>query len=359
MPVGLVFMKWDEIAGNEILAKFPEEIDLDDKMLIQIFETHDYSGTKGVISLMVGSLNSISYYSGTETNYCVILLLSLGDDPDDYEIGLIDLSHIILQNLENKAYLKMIPSLFQRVCLYPKFNYEQQLAMIYENEIKRSIINRLRVEGIISQSELMTRLKDVYIQEYNDLEPILSDLIQKEIIKISSVKGERSLLIFFLNDLVMFRVPPFKLIINPLERGIPKELVAIYQSECNKFFQDYEPLEEDNLKIVNLLIDQNVYDILKLLREKAIMKRDLDNLKESGLDNIDYVIKSLIDTQLIQIFNDSQGNEYYILITDFFVKTFLPEYIVNVIKTDFDQKIKSNQVLIKYLDLLEDAYVNL
>ena len=65
------------------------------------------------------------------------MLLNLDDDPDAYEGGLADASRIILQNLEEDAYLSMIPSLFRRLSVYPTLNSEQQLAMTYQDEIKR------------------------------------------------------------------------------------------------------------------------------------------------------------------------------------------------------------------------------
>ncbi|TFG24506.1 MAG: hypothetical protein EU533_02035, partial [Promethearchaeota archaeon] len=101
MPIGLVVMKWDERVGTEILAKYPEEIIVTDKTLMQVYSTHEYSGESGMISLMVGSLNIASYYTGPAKGCYVLLLLNLDDDPDSYETGLIDVSRMILQNLED------------------------------------------------------------------------------------------------------------------------------------------------------------------------------------------------------------------------------------------------------------------
>ncbi|MBA7474899.1 hypothetical protein ES707_10261 [subsurface metagenome] len=144
MPVGLVVMKWDERVGTEILAKYPEEIVITDKTLMQVYSTHEYSGESGMISLMVGSLNIASYYTGPEKGYYILLLLNLDDDPDAYEGGLIDTSRTILQNLEDDAFIQLVPSLFRRVSMYPTLNEEQRLAITYQDEIKRMIINRLR-----------------------------------------------------------------------------------------------------------------------------------------------------------------------------------------------------------------------
>ncbi|MFX1325337.1 MAG: hypothetical protein ACFE8N_10285, partial [Promethearchaeota archaeon] len=41
-PLGLLVMKWDERIGAELLAKYPEDIDVSDKTLMQIYGTHEY-----------------------------------------------------------------------------------------------------------------------------------------------------------------------------------------------------------------------------------------------------------------------------------------------------------------------------
>ena len=147
-------MRWNERVGTEVLNKYPTEMEITDKTLMQIYSTHEYSGESGLVSLMIGSLNIASYYTGPENEYYVILLLNVDEDPDSYEEGLIDVSRVILQNLTGDAYFKMIPSLFQRLSVYPTLNIEQKLVFTYYDEVKRMIINRLREDGTVSKSEL-------------------------------------------------------------------------------------------------------------------------------------------------------------------------------------------------------------
>ncbi|MBY9009074.1 MAG: hypothetical protein KGD74_04330, partial [Candidatus Lokiarchaeota archaeon] len=207
MPVGLVVMKWDERVGTEILAKYPEEIVITDKTLMQVYSTHEYSGESGMISLMVGSLNIASYFTGPDKGYYILLLLNIDDDPDAYEGGLIDASRTILQNLDDDSYKQLVPTLFRRVSVYPSLNAEQQLALTYQDDVKRLIINRLREEGVVSKSELIIWLKDRYRQGFVDLEGVVIELIKRDIVKEASVKGMPSELIFLINDLLMIRIP--------------------------------------------------------------------------------------------------------------------------------------------------------
>jgi len=359
MPVGLVVMKWDERVGTEILAKYPEEIIVTDKTLMQVYSTHEYSGESGMISLMVGSLNIASYYTGPEKGYYILLLLNLDDDPDSYEGGLIDVSRIILQNLEDEAYTKLIPSLFQRLSVYPTLNNEQRLAITYQDEIKRMIINRLRDEGVVSKSELMVWLKDKYRQGFVDLEGVLIELIKRELIKEASVKGMPSELIFLIHDLLMLRVPPVQLLKDPADRGLPAKLAEDYRMEVKKFFQSYHPSEQDNLRVIDIIINPQVYETLRLLRTAIVTKNDLEKLKKKGVEDVDEVLKMLWECQMIQVFQDEMNNEYYALLSDFHLDLIFPKYLLNVIKSEYDRKSKAEQVLVEYLNVLEDTYLSI
>ena len=357
MPVGLVVMKWDQRVGTEISAKYPEEINITDKTLMQVYSTHEYSGESGMISLMVGSLNIASYYTGPDKGYYILLLLNLDDDPDAYEGGLADASRMILQGIEDDSYLSLIPNLFRRLSVYPTLNTEQQLAITYQDEVKRMIINRLRDEGVVSKSELMVWLKDKYKAGFVDLEGILIDLIKRDIIKEASVKGMPSELIFFTHDLMMHRMPPVQLLSNPSQRGLPSQLAGDYKDECKKYFQTYRPSEQDNLRLINILNDPQVYETLRLLRTAIVTKNDLEKLKKKGVDDVDEVLKDLWDGQLIQVFQDEQNNEYYALLCDFNLRLIFPKYMTRIIKNEYETKSKADQVLIEYLKVLEDAYV--
>jgi hypothetical protein len=358
MPVGLVVMKWDERVGTEITVKYPEEINITDKTLMQVYSTHEYSGESGMISLMVGSLNIASYYTGPDKGYYILLLLNLDDDPDAYEGGMADVARVILQNIDNEDLDALIPNLFRRLSVYPTLNNEQQLAIAYQDEIKRLIITRLRDEGVVTKSELTVWLKDKYKAGFVDLEGVIIDLIKRDLIKEASVKGMPSELIFLTNDVLMLRIPTVEIYSQPAERGLPNQLAADYQNEVKKFFQGYRPSEEDNLKLLEIINDPQIYETIRLLRTAIVTRNDLEKLKKKGVEDLDHVLKKLWDNQLIQVFQDKQNIEYYALISNIYLDLIFPKFIFKTIRAEYEQKSKSNQVLIEYLKVLEDAYVS-
>ncbi|MFX1480329.1 MAG: hypothetical protein ACFFCI_19665 [Promethearchaeota archaeon] len=357
MPIGLILMRWDIKVSTEIIAKYPEELVITEETLMQIYAAHEYTGEPGMISLLVGPLNIASYYTGRDKPLYIILILNLDEDADQYEGGLADISRVIFQNYEDKSYLDMIPFLFQRLSTYPHLNEEQGLAITYIDGVNRIIIDRLREEGVISKSELKIWLKDKYREGFFDVDAILMELIKKEIIKEASVKGMPSELIFLINDLFMLRRPPTILIKNPTERGLPEKFKDEYKIEVRKFFQKYRPADEDNLKILDEVIaDPQVYEILKLLRVSIVTRNVLEKLRKKGVEDIDSGLKKLWDNQMIHVFQDNNGTEYYALLCDFHTSLVYPKYMVNTIIHQYRVKSKSNAVLLEYLNVLEDTY---
>ena len=349
-------MRWDPKISTEIISKYPEEVIITEETLMQIYAAHEYTAEPGMISLMVGHLNIASYYTGGDKPLYIVLLLHLDDDPDIYEGGLADVSRIIIQNYEDQAYLEMVPFLFQRLSVYPHLNEEQALALTYEDEINRLLINRLRDEGVVSKSELKVWMKEKYYRGFFDIDGILIELIKKDIIKESSVKGMPSELIFLINDIFTIRRPPVKILREPVELGLPESLVATYNSEVRTYFQNYRPSEEDNLKLIKILTDPQLYEILKLLRISIVTKNSLEKLRKKGVDDIDGGIKKLLEYKIMHMFQNGQGTEYYALLSDFQISLVYPRYILNIILHQYDVKSKSDGVLIEYLRVLEDTY---
>jgi len=358
-PKGLLLMKWDEKIGTEILVKYPEDLKVSEKTLMQVYSTHEYTGEKGIITLMAETLNILSYYIGPEEGYYLLLFLNIDDDPDVYETGMPDILRTILENLKDDSYLQLIPLLFQRLSVYPSLNDEEILALHYQNEIKRIIINILREEGVITKSELMIWLKDRHSGGFFDLDAILNDLIKMNIIKVSSIKGFPSELVFLINDIFILRLPPVKLLEDPLNYGLPSQFIKEYPNDIKKFFREYRPIEEDNIKITEILTHPQVYETLRLLRTAIVTKQDLEKLRKKGVEDIYGVLKILWDNNMIKVYHDEKNNEYYALLSDIYIDFIFPKYLLKTVKTAYEQKSKLNKVLVEYLNTLEDAYYDL
>jgi hypothetical protein len=358
MPMGIVIMHWDERTGVEILARYPEEIDIQDKTLMQLYSQHEFSGEAGMVTLSVGASNLASYYTGAETAIYIIVALSLDEDGDSYEEGLVEVSRTILANLNASTLTTLLPPLFQRLSVYPTLNQEQRIGMIFQNDIKRMILKRLREEIFIPKSELTIWLRDQYQEGFVDSENIVASLIQAGIVKVASVKGITSDVIFLVEDFFMLRRPPIDLIKNPSEHHLPEVLKQSYLNEVKSFFANYKPSEEDNMKIADqVLLNPANYEVLKLLREAMVTRNDLEKLKKKGVDDLDSTLKIMWENKLIAVFRDDKSTEYYCLVSDFVIERFFPRYSINIIRTQYKNRAQNPNALLKALDLLKEEYI--
>jgi len=356
MPIGLVLMRWDERIGAEILAKYPEELLVTDKTLMQIYSTHEYNQEAGMISLMAGASTIASYFSGPEHSLYIILVLTVDEDPDTFEDGLADICRLIVQNIEGDAYRKILPSLFQRVSIYPKLDEEQRLMMLYFDETKRVLIQRLREEGSVARSEVGVWLKDLYKTGFVDMESVVSSFVKAGILKQISVKQLAVETLFMTGDILIYRQPPKNLIKNPVSRGLPVELNEAFITECRTYFSSYMPSEEDNIAMVETLLDPQTYEAMKLMRQAIVTHDDLEKLQKKGVEDLEMVLKKLWDKGFLSVMQDPAGNEYYALKSDICIKKVFPEYLLNQIRRDYNDKVKNDQVLLEHLTILEDTY---
>ena len=117
MPIGIILMKWDEKIATEILTKYPDDksFEISDKTLLHLLNLHEFSEKPGLSTLTVKRVNLITYYSGVEKGHYVILVLSILENPDDFEEKFEDIAQKILENLEDEKYKEMIPSFFKEL----------------------------------------------------------------------------------------------------------------------------------------------------------------------------------------------------------------------------------------------------
>jgi hypothetical protein len=356
MPIGMIIMKWDERTGAETLAKYPEELMMSSKTLMQVYSTHEYTEDPGLVSMMLGTSTIVSYFTGSIYNIYVILVLNVDEDPDVFEEGLSDISHMVIQNIEADAYKNILPSLFQRVSVYPTLDESQKLMMIYMDETKRLLLKRLRDEGSVTKSEIAVWLKDKYRSGFIDLESIISSFLKAGLVKQSSVKGVASESLFMINDILLYRIPVNEVVKSPHTHGLPAHLVGDYIAEYKNFFASYIPSEEDNIKALDILLDPPVYETLKLLRTAIATRDDLEKLKKKGVEDIEYVLKRLWEGSFISVLQDKSGNEYYVLKNDIKIKKCFPEFLINKIRQDQNDRMKNSQVLIEHIQILQEAY---
>jgi DNA-binding transcriptional ArsR family regulator len=357
MPSGLLVMHWNERVGVEVVAQYPPEVSINEKVLMQLYSQHEFTGEPGLVSLISGSMNLASFYTGKDTAVYVIVILAADEDGDSYEEGLGEMSRQILQNMDSGALRSILPSLFQRLSVYPTLNDEQRMSMLFQSDVKRMILKRLREELMIIKSEIAIWMRDEYRDGFIDLENTLSGLLKLGLIKSATAKGLTSDIIFLVEDLIMLRRPPVDLVKDPVGHHLPDSLKQDYITEVRTFFTSYVPSEGDSLSIIEkIILHPQAYEVLKLLREAIVTKNDIEKLRKKGVEDVDEVLRLFWETKMIYVLQDDKGTEYFCLLSDFYIDKIFPRYAIDGVRDQFRTKSQNTNVLLKSLDLLKEEF---
>ncbi|MHA1519882.1 MAG: hypothetical protein ACTSRK_06830 [Promethearchaeota archaeon] len=352
MPLGIVVMNWNDRSGVDIIAKFPEDYYIDNKIMLQVFSQHEYTGEAGFMAIMSENLNLASYFAGHTHQIYVVLFLTEQEDGNLFEDGLAEVARAVLMNREDEKLQEIIETQYHRLSIYPRLTKEQNLALIFNNDIKRAIISRLQEEGILLKSEMDVWIRDQFKQSDLDTNTIINSMLKANIGKMGSVQGYSDDLLFMIGDIMITRKPP-KFFKNPTDYHCPESLKSTYLHNIRTFFLDYFPTEADNLNIINkIILDPVNSTVLDLLRLAIVTRSDLEKLKMKGVDNIQKAIEDFQNLNLITILKDSKGIEYFGLISDFELRPFLPKYMLNLIRKNYMVKRHNNHALIAHLEFL-------
>lgn len=117
MPDGILVMKWNERTAIDVLFKHPENenFKISNKTLLHVLNLHGFKRKPGIASLTTGHINFITYYSGREKGYYVILLLNMLEIPEDYECEFRKIAQKIIESLEEESFEEIIPPLFKKL----------------------------------------------------------------------------------------------------------------------------------------------------------------------------------------------------------------------------------------------------
>ncbi|MHA1339694.1 MAG: hypothetical protein ACTSRZ_08360 [Promethearchaeota archaeon] len=361
MPIGLLVMRWDERIGAEIVGRYPADLKIDDKVLMQLYAQHEYSGEMGTVSLLSGNTNLLSGYSGPETRIYAILVLEPDKDGFEYEEPLMDVIGLISETIDNpETVQQLLPNYFMRINAFPKLTEEQKIAAFYNDEVKRIILKRLSDETFMNQSELQIWLRDKYKKRViTDINPYIEHMLKLGLVKRASIKGDAGDYIFLIRDIMMLRIPPEELIKDPVKHHLPKSLEKLYIEQVTNFFKNYKINEDDSLAIISkVLLDPAVYEVLKLMRVAIVTKNDLEKLKKKGVDDPKRVMKILWELKMMVVLEDEKKTQYYALISDFYVGTYYPAYNLDKIMHHYKINSRSPQSLITALQIMKEEYFN-
>lgn len=122
MPIGLVLIHWDVKIGPGLFHSIPEDLEVTNSLLTQIYSSHRYNSLKaGFSSISFQDKRIVSYFSGLEgeivgsPNYVVALILRKDEKASKYRKPVIDAAMEILPGIEGKKHEKLMKKAFDEI----------------------------------------------------------------------------------------------------------------------------------------------------------------------------------------------------------------------------------------------------
>ena len=205
---------------------------------------------------------------------------------------------------------------------------------------------------------MKTWLADKYRRSFIDTESIITELLKIGILKETSIQGKGlpTITLCLIKDILVIRTPPSSILEDPVNKGLPFELIKRYSKEVREYFEKYNPSEQDIIEILNILTIPIAYEILGILRTGVLTKTEFYNRFDYDKEDISQIIEVLENLKIIKSYKTDGETEYIVLFNDIWIESFFPEYVFNLILSDYNQKTKANQVIYEYLRVLEDEY---
>ncbi len=374
MPLGYIISKWTEDKGLVVPASFPDNmtVDLDDMM--RVFYAHiTGAGAEGnvFVRLEHSQCNVASYFTGMDSQEPIMinLMLTFGEDPEMFgESYLKEINDEIIKYMSElamtntaqsydvikklKDYLKL--ALFQLERL-KNLTKEQRLAQIYSSEKGRAILEFLQ-ERARPRKELLALLEDKLGKLISSIDYTLDPFVKTDLVHQDWIAGLADVIYFLQSDFIISRIPPEKLI-SEAKRGLPNPILAKnYLDTVRRYFVNYKPTIEDNLKVAKNMMNPDKYDYIVLFRDKPYPLNKIPKGPGESFKFVKSMLKSMEDDRVIAIIKDKKGTEWVFLLSDLWTDTFYPEYMVEQIRKDRMSGLLKKEVAVKHLQLLEKEY---
>jgi len=236
----MILWKWDTRVGAEVLGVWPREVKMGNKTLMQLYSQHLYSAKADIVSMYVGSLNVLSMWTGSIHNYFLSVLLQQDEDPENYSEIISDTLYYLIPYIESESYTAILPSIYQRFVEYPNADLEQRRAILYSNELNRTILTILQEEGVYYKDELKIWLEDSLKKNIFNFDIAIERLSKNGYIKVTSVKEIEGTYLFLMKDLAILRAPPLDFV-QRRDRADDSELYDKIYRKIFDYFKFYQP----------------------------------------------------------------------------------------------------------------------
>jgi hypothetical protein len=320
----LIIIHWNKSTGPIPIIQYPPEGAYPSKdVFLKIWAQHELNKENSLIELDFileekdrSIISVLQEFEGEI--YFLVLIIKTKNRVSDVISS--DILAVITKNLlelvNTDKITRAVSEAFNTIKNYTKLE-GQDLISFFREKIKFTILQILR-NGVITKNTLSKILRNEYGFSTVNIDLLLISFLRENLIIKKSLPGTKECY-FLIKDLSYMRIPPLNLPDETIEEKISKK----FKNEIIKFYNSYSCSQEIESKlIVSLLIDNDVYSLIKVLRKGELTVNDSLNL----LNNREDLFEELLEKKII-----FEAKGIVFLFTDIRFVKFTPFYLLKIL----------------------------
>ena len=361
MPEATFVVHLDDFQGFLVKQRYPSTLTLNEKVLNLIFYEQQKESKENLSLAEIEGLRIAIFSSPQYPKWMVCTVLGAEEDFDIVTEGLAGSGRLILALMNEDADTVNLEEIVKAGSILEKTSEEQKLAEIFLTPSSALLLERMQAEGVEKAAKLSIWLKN-QVQDEVDLREAMAPLMNSGVVKVEMI-GKTAEMVFLVKDIFGYRAPPVESI-KKASHTLPaiadkyNEYVTTFFSPPppNKgynptlpFTDPNSPILEDREKISRLLADSLKYMVLDALRTEPLTPGEVA-LKTALPESIVKKVLWSLETSKVAIHFEEE--DIWALLTNPRIESFLPEYVLPMIKKKVSEKEITPQIARRHLELL-------
>ncbi len=361
MPEATFVVQLDDFQGFLVKQRYPTTLTLNEKVLNLIFYEQQKDSKESLSLAEIEGLRIAIFSSPLYPKWMVCTILGADEDFNLVTEGLAGSGRLILALMNEDAETVNLEEIVKAGSILEKTNEEQLLAEIFLTPSSALLLDRMRAEGVEKAAKLSIWLKN-QVQDEVDLREAMAPLMNTGVVAVELV-GKTAEMVFLVKDIFGYRAPPVDSI-KKASQTLPG-ISERYNEFVSAFFSPpppskgynptlpvddpNSPILEDREKISRLLADSLNYMVLDALRSEPLSSSEV-SLKTALPESIvKKVLWSLESEKVVVHFVEE---EVWALLTNPRIESFIPDYVLPMIRKKVSEKEITSQVARRHLELL-------
>lgn len=361
MPEATFVVHLDDFQGFIVKQRYPSTLTLNEKTLNLIFYEQQKEQKENLSLAEIEGLRIVIFSTPEYPKWMVCSILAADEEIDMVSEGLAGSGRLILALMSEDDESVNLEEIVKAGSVLEGQSEEQKLASIFLTPSSALLLERMQNEGVEKAAKLSIWLKN-QVQDEVDLREAMTPLMTSGVVKVELV-GKTSEMVFLVKDIFGYRAPPIESIQKA--RQVMPRIAEKYSEYVTAFFSPpppnkgynptlpvsdpNSPIIEDREKISRLLAESLNYMVLDALRSEPLSAPDI-SLKTALPESIvKKVLWSLESEKVVLRFEDEN---VWALLTNPRIESFIPEYVLPVIRKKVSEKEITPEVARRHLELL-------